>query len=41
MTSGAPFNGTTDSDLAVAYVSVFILVFYVRVSFPYLLRIAD
>ncbi len=29
ITSAAPFNGQKDSDLAVAYLSVFILVFYV------------
>lgn len=28
ITSAAPFNGTEDSDLAVAYIAVFILVFY-------------
>ncbi|KAG8898087.1 Protein M3, partial [Tulasnella sp. 403] len=33
ITSGAPFNGQKDSDLAVAYLSVFILVFYVSL-FP-------
>jgi len=33
ITSAAPFNGKQDSDLAVAYISVFILVFYVSL-FP-------
>ncbi|KDQ17492.1 hypothetical protein BOTBODRAFT_155504 [Botryobasidium botryosum FD-172 SS1] len=33
ITSAAPFNGKQDSDLAVAYISVFILVFYVTL-FP-------
>ncbi|KAG8947136.1 Protein M3 [Tulasnella sp. 424] len=33
ITSAAPFNGQKDSDLAVAYVSIFILVFYITL-FP-------
>ncbi|KAG8981454.1 Protein M3 [Tulasnella sp. JGI-2019a] len=33
ITSAAPFNGTTDSNLAVAYIAVFILVFYITL-FP-------
>lgn len=30
ITAVAPFNGTQDEDLAVAYISAFILVFFVR-----------
>lgn len=31
ITAVAPFNGTADEDLAVAYISAFILVFFVRI----------
>jgi len=30
VTAAAPFNGTTDQNLAVAYIAAFILVFVVR-----------